>query len=138
MVSQWAFCQLPTDVGATNPLHPSSLPQNHPPPTVSFDPNATVASALPMAPLDHRTTSTTSVQQPSAATINSTMNPSVGIPNVVQPFMHSIGRAVAQVSALLRLATHALSQATGAPGNYQTYANPAMHQTPTNLPGAPT
>jgi hypothetical protein len=69
-------------VPPTHHAHPNCL-KNCPPPTVAFDLNGTVASAPPLIPLNHRTTGTTPVQHPPSASINSNMNPSVGIPNLV-------------------------------------------------------
>jgi hypothetical protein len=134
-------------VPPTHHTHPDYL-KNRPPPTVTFDLNVTVASAIPTTPMDPRTTGnmpiqhpppagTTPVQQPPSASTNSNMNPSVGIPNLVQPFMHTISRAVVQVLSLLRFGTPALSHATSVPGNYQAFTNPAMHQTPFNPCSAP-
>jgi hypothetical protein len=104
---------------------------------VSFDLNVTVASTPPTVAMDPNTTRTTPAKHQSIATPTSNVNPSVSIPNLVQPFMHSIGRAVAQVSALLRLTTPSASQTTRAPGGYQPFLNPTMHCTATNPSGAP-
>jgi hypothetical protein len=48
--------------------------KNHPPPTVSYDPNVTVASTLPMVPLDPNMTGTTSAHHPSITTPTSNVS----------------------------------------------------------------
>jgi hypothetical protein len=53
-------------VPLTHCTHPDYL-KNRPPPTVTFDPNITVASTLPMTPVDSRITGTRTVQHPPPA-----------------------------------------------------------------------
>ena len=116
-------------VSPTHRSHPDYL-KHRPPPTVTFDPNITDA-ADSTTPSDLHATGTATIQHPlpsSAAPDHHTpsaVHPSVGIPNLIQPLMQGISRAVAQVPAFLRLT----APQTGGTQS-QPFVNPTVHSTP--------